>query len=249
MWLACYVVHARRVSWQAGARWFLRHLVDGDPASNNLSWQWVASTFAAKPYFMNRANVVQFSGDRFPKHAKNDPLDAPYEVLAERLFPQGGDATADAGEGMEIDLRRVEAADLEPAVAPADAVCWVHGDMLNPAHPALAGDRPTVFVFDPAYWDGVGLKPLAFAYECLLELPNVTVLRGETAPAVLSFANGRPVVTGDSPSPHVREMTKSLDATVLRPDPFVRLSGRVDLKRFSRYWRSAQKALGARASG
>ena len=45
MWLASYVVHWRRVSWQAGARWFLGHLLDGDPASNNLSWQWVASTF------------------------------------------------------------------------------------------------------------------------------------------------------------------------------------------------------------
>ncbi|MFM9110363.1 MAG: FAD-binding domain-containing protein, partial [Prochlorococcaceae cyanobacterium] len=42
MWLAAYVVHWRRVRWQAGARWFLQHLLDGDPASNNLSWQWVA---------------------------------------------------------------------------------------------------------------------------------------------------------------------------------------------------------------
>ena len=36
MWFAAYVVHWRRVRWQAGARWFLEHLVDGDPASNNL---------------------------------------------------------------------------------------------------------------------------------------------------------------------------------------------------------------------
>ena len=42
MWLAAYVVHWRRVRWQAGARWFLQHLLDGDPASNTLSWQWVA---------------------------------------------------------------------------------------------------------------------------------------------------------------------------------------------------------------
>ncbi|HLG75367.1 MAG TPA: FAD-binding domain-containing protein, partial [Ktedonobacteraceae bacterium] len=37
MWTAAYLIHHRRVRWQAGARWFLQHLLDGDPASNNLS--------------------------------------------------------------------------------------------------------------------------------------------------------------------------------------------------------------------
>jgi deoxyribodipyrimidine photo-lyase len=32
------------VDWRVGARHFLEHLVDGDLASNNLSWQWVAGT-------------------------------------------------------------------------------------------------------------------------------------------------------------------------------------------------------------
>ncbi|MFM7321352.1 MAG: FAD-binding domain-containing protein, partial [Armatimonadota bacterium] len=50
MWLASYVVHHRRVRWQEGAAWFLQHLLDGDPASNNLSWQWVASTYSHQPY-------------------------------------------------------------------------------------------------------------------------------------------------------------------------------------------------------
>ncbi len=61
MWLASYVVHFRRVKWQAGARWFLTHLLDGDPASNNLSWQWVASTFSHKPYIFNRDNLEKYT--------------------------------------------------------------------------------------------------------------------------------------------------------------------------------------------
>jgi len=48
MWLASWLVHVRRVRWRAGADWFLRHLLDGDPASNNLSWQWVAGTFSCE---------------------------------------------------------------------------------------------------------------------------------------------------------------------------------------------------------
>lgn len=89
MWLASYVVHWRRVAWQAGARWFLRHLLDGDPASNNLSWQWVASTFGAKPYFFNRENLERYTEGRFCAHCpsrNNCPFDASYAELEERLF-------------------------------------------------------------------------------------------------------------------------------------------------------------------
>lgn len=54
---AAEIVHWRRIHWQGGAKWFLQHLIDGDPASNNMSWQWVASTFSHKPYFFNRENL------------------------------------------------------------------------------------------------------------------------------------------------------------------------------------------------
>src|SRR6185369_3249529 len=32
------------VDWRVGERHFMEHLIDGDPASNNGGWQWVAST-------------------------------------------------------------------------------------------------------------------------------------------------------------------------------------------------------------
>ena len=88
MYLASYVVHFRRVRWQAGAQWFLQHLLDGDEASNNLSWQWVTSTFSNKPYIFNLANVSKYFGaivDVTP--ANNTPLDASYAELSARLFP------------------------------------------------------------------------------------------------------------------------------------------------------------------
>ncbi|MEB3275605.1 MAG: FAD-binding domain-containing protein [Cyanobacteriota bacterium] len=90
MWLAAYVVHWRRVRWQAGARWFLQHLLDGDPASNNLSWQWVASSFSHKPYIFNRANLERFSSGRYCRDCRlaqrGCPFDASYEQLQARLF-------------------------------------------------------------------------------------------------------------------------------------------------------------------
>ena len=90
MWLAAYVVHWRRVRWQAGARWFLQHLLDGDPASNNLSWQWVASSFSHKPYIFNRANLERFSSGHYCNGCRLDsrgcPFEASYEQLDARLF-------------------------------------------------------------------------------------------------------------------------------------------------------------------
>ena len=88
MYLASYVVHFRRIKWQTGARWFLRHLLDGDLASNNLSWQWVASTFSSKPYIFNLENVEKYFGkllDTSP--LTNQPIHASYEDLQARLFP------------------------------------------------------------------------------------------------------------------------------------------------------------------
>jgi deoxyribodipyrimidine photo-lyase len=90
MWLAAYVVHWRRRKWQAGARWFLMHLLDGDPASNNLSWQWVASTFSHKPYLFNRENLERYTGGRYCRTCPvrgRCAFEGSYEALSARLFP------------------------------------------------------------------------------------------------------------------------------------------------------------------
>lgn len=91
MWMAAYLVHWRHVNWQAGARWFLQHLLDGDPASNNLSWQWVASTFSHKPYFFNRENLEKHTNAMYcqvcPLYGQCD-FEGSYEQLEQRLFPK-----------------------------------------------------------------------------------------------------------------------------------------------------------------
>jgi len=90
MYLAAYVVHFRRVKWQAGARWFMTHLLDADIASNNLSWQWVASTFSHKPYIFNLDNVEKYCGRQVNCRIEANPeLAATYEILSQRLFRSG----------------------------------------------------------------------------------------------------------------------------------------------------------------
>ncbi|NBT14078.1 MAG: hypothetical protein EBS56_10965, partial [Planctomycetia bacterium] len=89
MWLASWLVHVRGVRWRAGADWFLEHLLDGDPASNHLSWQWVAGTFSAKPYLFNRENLETYTDGA---HCRGCPVlgrcdvEGSYDELAARLF-------------------------------------------------------------------------------------------------------------------------------------------------------------------
>lgn len=79
MWLASYVVHLRKVHWRAAADWLYGHLLDGDLASNYLSWQWVAATFSSKPYLFNAENVAKFAPAAW--HCDGSVLDTSYEAL------------------------------------------------------------------------------------------------------------------------------------------------------------------------
>jgi deoxyribodipyrimidine photo-lyase len=52
MIVASFLVKDLHLPWQWGARHFMRHLVDGDLASNSHGWQWTAGTGTdAAPYF------------------------------------------------------------------------------------------------------------------------------------------------------------------------------------------------------
>lgn len=79
MWLASYVVHLRKLHWRAGADWLYGHLLDGDLASNHLSWQWVAGTGSHKPYLFNAENVARYAPAAW--RSPGTVIDASYEAL------------------------------------------------------------------------------------------------------------------------------------------------------------------------
>jgi len=82
MWLASYVVHVRGVHWRAGADWLLAHLLDGDRASNHLSWQWVAGTASHKPYLFNAENVARYTdGTHADWDSRGSVIDTGYDTL------------------------------------------------------------------------------------------------------------------------------------------------------------------------
>jgi len=66
MWFASIWIFTLRLPWQLGAALFWRMLYDGDPASNTLSWRWVAGLqTAGKTYLARADNITRYTDGRF----------------------------------------------------------------------------------------------------------------------------------------------------------------------------------------
>ena len=70
MWFASIWIFTLRLPWQWGADFFLQQLLDGDPASNTLSWRWVAGLQTpGKTYLATPENIATFTQGRFQPEA------------------------------------------------------------------------------------------------------------------------------------------------------------------------------------
>ena len=66
MWFASTWIFSLGLPWQLGAKFFFKYLLDGDAASNLLSWRWVAGLQTkGKQYLFSRSNLRKFSNNRF----------------------------------------------------------------------------------------------------------------------------------------------------------------------------------------
>jgi deoxyribodipyrimidine photo-lyase len=65
MWFASIWIFTLGLPWALGADFFLRHLIDGDPASNTLSWRWVAGLHTSgKTYLATPGNIERYTAGR-----------------------------------------------------------------------------------------------------------------------------------------------------------------------------------------
>ena len=66
MWFASIWIFTLKYSWESGANFFKKNLIDWCPASNTLGWRWVAGIQTiGKPYIARAENIKHFTGNRF----------------------------------------------------------------------------------------------------------------------------------------------------------------------------------------
>jgi deoxyribodipyrimidine photo-lyase len=152
MWLASYVVHLRKVHWHVGAKWMLGHLLDGDIASNHLSWQWVAGTGSNKPYLFNADNVAKYAPAQW--HSPGTVIDTSYEAL-DQIARSAQDTHQSAGH-----LPALAGVDTPALLTSPPDECWT-----KPSHVLAAGRdvwlvHPWSISAEPPSPSGLANEPL-----------------------------------------------------------------------------------------
>ena len=76
MWFASIWIFTLRLPWVLGADFLYNHLIDGDPASNTLSWRWVAGLHTPGKHYVARAdNIRRYTEGRFdPTGLDEEPV-------------------------------------------------------------------------------------------------------------------------------------------------------------------------------
>ncbi|MEN3233295.1 FAD-binding domain-containing protein [Methylobacterium ajmalii] len=118
MWFASIWIFTLRLPWELGAAFFLRHLRDGDPASNTLSWRWVAGLHTrGKPYLARRDNIREFTRGRHDPAGLNEGAASLDEEMPPREVPlPPADAAPDGPVALLLHLD-----DLNPETLPLGA--------------------------------------------------------------------------------------------------------------------------------
>lgn len=133
MWWASYWIHGEGLPWEWGAAFFYRHLLDADPASNTLSWRWVAGLHTlGKQYIVRLSNIQRYADE-----------------LLQR-YPDGAERLSDGAISARCFLAEKTIASPPTLIYPshvatehhADAL-WIHGCDLSPELGPLAELSPS----------------------------------------------------------------------------------------------------------
>ena len=246
MWLASYVVHLRKVHWRAGADWLYAHLLDGDLASNHLSWQWVAGTGSSKPYLFNAENVARYAPAAW--RSVGSVIDRSYDALDAIARSRWAAPTPDSCDSDGVDEPEARSRPLETHAAVVPRALDVAGRDVWLVHPwaldepprdlpvgslrlgLLLSDFHAAWPWSPARWAFVVARMAELAPLCWYGSRN------EVAQALAGARSVHAQV-----DPHVDAL---LPANVIRhaaPHLFARVERKCDS--FSQWWTSATRGV------
>jgi deoxyribodipyrimidine photo-lyase len=136
MWWASFWVHHCGLPWELGARHFFDHLLDADPASNTLSWRWVAGLQTrGKAYLATEQNIRKYTAPELLESAGGIGLTEP---IAARIPAEDAEANGRT-ETPPAFPQAVEASDVR-------TVLLLHDEDLSVERGPAAGLRPMLIV-------------------------------------------------------------------------------------------------------
>ncbi len=201
MWAASIWIHTLKLPWELGADWFLRQLLDGDAASNTLSWRWVAGLHTrGKSYLATAGNIKKYTSGRFAVDVRlaTEPVPVPENRPPSiRPLPDFKEPTPDGKTGLLVTEDDVSAARWLPGRFPVDAVA---GFLPAPEYTKL----------------GIGKRVVDFRRACLREQCGEDLL--ESMESLINWCkekNLRTVLMAEPPvgfwSPVMQRLAAKLD--------------------------------------
>lgn len=153
MWFASIWIFTLKLDWRIGADFFLRHLMDGDAASNTLSWRWVAGLHTKGKHYLARAdNIARYTSGR-PEGALSakglagdeaEPLTEPQDYTRQRLDLPGPVSAADFAQPFAL-LLHDEAAHHAPLTLPTAPALVIGAARPEARSPGSLGDHARRF--------------------------------------------------------------------------------------------------------
>lgn len=172
MYLASIMCNVAHYHWSKPAAWMYYHLLDGDLASNALSWQWCAGTFSQKRYFVNQENINYYTGTE----QRGTFLDFSYEEIPQmetpKLLKERGDFVSEECP-MAFNALHIQE-DLPTFI-------YTHYTIDPHFHRGELGNR--ILVLEPSHFRRFPVSPkvMQFILDLAFQIPEIQIFYGEYA--------------------------------------------------------------------
>lgn len=165
--LCCPIAKAH---WQMPSQWMYYHLLDGDLASNTLSWQWVAGSFSNKQYVFNQENLNKY----FNSQQRNTFIDLAYDLLPTQECPMELSQTRVLS--LSTDWRKVAS---HSTFENRPTLIFNYYNLDFQWH--VEADYQRVLLLEPSLFKRfpISEKCIQFLLELAQNIPNLKIFKGE----------------------------------------------------------------------
>lgn len=223
--MACNIAGAH---WLIPSQWMYYHLLDGDLASNSLSWQWVAGSFSSKKYYCNQENINRYTHSQ----QQHSFLDCSYEALAVMEIP--GTLKQQADLPLETKLPQTDV----PVIEEGLPVLLYNAYNLDPLwHQNEKANR--ILLLEPSHYKrfAVSEKVLAFILALSQNIEGIQIYTGELN-ELKALCSNNPVIFKTHPAfRHYQGTAEKYD------ELFPQVTGYFNS--FFSYWKRCEKYLKA----
>lgn len=224
MYIASIICNVAKTHWIQPAQWMYYHLLDGDLASNSLSWQWVAGTFSSKKYFCNQENINKYCYT----NQKNTFLDKTYDALPSMEIPSS------LRPSLKLNLQTQLPILKKPSIDKTIPTLIYNSYNLDPLwHTGKKANR--ILLLEPAHYIKypVSEKVINFIIALSENIPGIQIFSGNFEELLMHTANSLIIYKKHPTCLHYKGEEENYDQLFPKVNGF--------FSSFFSYWKKAQK--------